>query len=152
MQYLAQFDIVVPKWPRGDARIAEFYESTAYVNRLAETHPGFVWRESEEDICLAEKFWGGGVLYTLSVWKDIESLKHFMYNTPHVSFMKRGAEWFRPISQPRVVLWWIAAGHCPSLDEASAKLRHLRMFGPSFEAFDLKHPFAPMSFSVMTPL
>jgi hypothetical protein len=141
MKHLAQFDFVRPRWPREDPRIAEFYESTAYVNGLAEAHPGFIWRQKDEDTVLAERLWGAGVLYTLSVWKDVESLKHFLYKTPHLGYLKRGREWFFPIDQPRVVLWWIDANHRPTLSEASARLRLLTAHGPSHEAFDLRQAF-----------
>jgi Domain of unknown function (DUF3291) len=143
MNHLAQFDIVSPRGPRSDPRMADFYDATDYVNGLAESHPGFIWREREEDSEQAQKLWGAGILYTLSVWKDVESLKHFMYKTPHLKFLHRGPEWFLPIDQPRVVLWHIGADRLPTLAEASAKLRHLRAHGSTAEAFDLRTSFAP---------
>jgi hypothetical protein len=149
MHCLAQFDFVRPRWRPEDPRIAEFYQSTAYVNGLAEAHPGFIWREKKEDAAAAEKLWGEGVLYTLSVWRDVESLRHFLYRTPHIKYLKRGPEWFLPIVEPRTVLWWIDVDHRPTLDEASARLGHLRAHGPSHKAFDLTHSFDPPLASIM---
>jgi len=115
-----------------------FYASTSYVNDLAEQHPGFIWRETEEDQQLLVELWGEGFLYTLSLWKDVESLKDFLYNTSHKSFMRRGREWFEPILRPRVVLWWVEQSHVPNLREAHTRLTRLYEVGPSHDAFDLR--------------
>jgi len=135
---LAQFDLVKPKFPKGDPRMEGFYASTSYVNDLAEQHPGFIWRETEEDQQLLVELWGEGFLYTLSLWKDVESLKDFLYNTSHKSFMRRGREWFEPILRPRVVLWWVEQSHVPNLREAHTRLTRLYEVGPSHDAFDLR--------------
>ena len=39
-----------------------------------------------------------------------------------------------------MVLWWIAAGHIPSLDEAKARLQELRTNGESDRAFTYRKP------------
>ncbi|WP_237860339.1 DUF3291 domain-containing protein [Pseudomonas sp. PGPR81] len=135
---LAHFDLVKPKFPKGDTRMEEFYASTSYVNALAEQHPGFIWRETEEDQPLLDQLWGEGYLYTLSLWRDVESLKDFLYNTSHKSFMRRGREWFEPILRPRVVLWWVEESHIPTLREAHTRLTRLHEVGPSQDAFDLR--------------
>lgn len=134
---LAQFDLVKPKFPKLDTRMEEFYASTGYVNGLAEKHPGFIWREIEENQPLLDQLWGEGYLYTLSLWRDVESLKDFLYNTPHKALMRRGRDWFNPISRPRVVLWWVEEGYVPTLREAHSRLMRLYEVGPSHDAFDL---------------
>jgi hypothetical protein len=40
------------------------------------------------------------------------------------------------------VLWWIPAGHIPTLTEATARLGLLRVQGPSYEAFNFRRLFA----------
>jgi hypothetical protein len=140
---LAQFDLVKPRFPKGDRRMEGFYSSTGYVNALAEQHPGFIWRETDEDQPMLEQLWGEGYLYTLSLWRDVESLKDFLYNTPHKALMRRGKEWFNPISSPRVVLWWVEEGHVPTLLEAHNRLTRLYELGPSHDAFDLRSSELP---------
>ncbi|MNJ20376.1 hypothetical protein D3C77_147090 [compost metagenome] len=142
---LAQFDLVKPKFPKDDERMHGFYASTGYVNRLAEKHPGFIWRETLEDQLLLDELWGEGHLYTLSLWRDVESLKDFIYRTPHKEFMKRGHEWFDSISRPRGVMWWVPEGHIPSLHEAHERLTLLFEIGPSYEAFDLRSSEFPVA-------
>lgn len=138
MAILAQFDLVKPKYPKADPRMDGFYSSTAYVNALADAHPGFIWREVNEDQQLLDELWGEGYLYTLSLWKNPVELKDFLYKTPHNYFRLRGAEWFLPITRPRVVMWWVADDHIPTLHEAHDRLQLLHEIGPSREAFDLK--------------
>lgn len=138
MAILAQFDLVKPKYPKADPRMEGFYSSTAYVNGLAESHSGFIWREVNEDQKLLDELWGDGYLYTLSLWKSPAALKDFLYKTPHNEFRLRGAEWFLPITKPRVVMWWVDDNHIPTLHEAHDRLQLLHEIGPSREAFDLK--------------
>jgi hypothetical protein len=40
-----------------------------------------------------------------------------------------------------MVLWWVPAGHRPTIDEAKAKLVLLEAQGPTPEAFTFKAPF-----------
>lgn len=143
--HLAQFDIVKPKFPKSDSRMDPFYSSTKYVNDLAERQPGFVWREVEEDLELLEELWGSGYLYTLSVWKDVNSLKNFLYRTPHVEFIERGKEWFELIFRPQVVMWWIPEDTLPTLREAHERMVLLYEQGPSYQAFDLKNSSIPVT-------
>ncbi len=54
--------------------------------------------------------------------------------------MARRREWFERM-QTFVVLWWIPAGHIPTVAEAMAKLAHLEANGPSPEAFTFKQRY-----------
>lgn len=40
-----------------------------------------------------------------------------------------------------VALWWVPAGHRPTVTEAEARLLHLRANGPAPYAFTLRTPF-----------
>ena len=42
---------------------------------------------------------------------------------------------------PGYVLWWVPAGHIPTLEEAKAKLAYLGEHGPSPEAFTFRDAF-----------
>jgi hypothetical protein len=41
-----------------------------------------------------------------------------------------------------VVLWWVAAGHRPTIEEAVARLDDLRANGPSPSAFTFRERYA----------
>jgi hypothetical protein len=46
--------------------------------------------------------------------------------------------WFEHFEGPAVALWWVPAGHRPTMDEALARLAHLKAHGPDDCAFDWK--------------
>jgi len=39
------------------------------------------------------------------------------------------------------VLWWVPCGHRPPLDEAAARLTHLREHGPTPRAFGFRQTY-----------
>ncbi|MNR39729.1 hypothetical protein D3C85_1579610 [compost metagenome] len=41
-----------------------------------------------------------------------------------------------------MVLWWVPAGHLPSVGEAAERLRLLRELGPTAQAFSFRQAFA----------
>lgn len=60
----------------------------------------------------------------------------FTFDTVHRQFMDRGDEWHLPKTGPNLVMWWVAAGHRPSVAEAAARLDHLVAHGATDHAFD----------------
>ncbi len=50
----------------------------------------------------------------------------------------RREEWFEPIETP-LVLWWVAPGTRPSLEDGVERLEHLKAQGPSDDAFGWEH-------------
>ena len=75
------------------------------------------------------------MIVNMSVWRDAESLHAFAFESGHVEVMKRRREWFQRMAQAYLVLWWVPAGHIPTVLEAVAKLEHMRAKGPSVDAF-----------------
>ena len=76
-----------------------------------------------------------------SVWESIDQLAAFAYRTEHREFVRRRQEWFATPQQPYLALWWVPAGHTPSLDECLERLAHLRANGPTAHAFDFRTRF-----------
>ena len=81
----------------------------------------------------------------LSVWCDVESLENFMTCPEHAAVMERRAEWFVSKQEATFALWWVPAGHTPSLEEGCQRLMLLRHQGPTEQAFDLGSRFPPPS-------
>jgi uncharacterized protein DUF3291 len=71
-----------------------------------------------------------------SVWESVAALERFVWQTVHKRFYGRRTDWFEHFEGPSVVLWWVPARHRPSVDEAVARMVHLRERGPSDHAFD----------------
>jgi hypothetical protein len=127
-----------------DPAIGEFMANLDPINALAEATAGFVWRlQTDEGNATAIRAFADDPLMVLnlSVWESIESLADFAYRSAHTLFLRRRGEWFEPLGELYLVLWWIPAGTVPTVDEALARLDHLRTFGPTPEAFTFRQPF-----------
>ena len=139
---LAQLNVGRPLAPVDSPRLADFVAQLDEINALAEVSPGFVWRlvgdggnatdlRTDHDPSL---------LVNMSVWASAEQLFDFVYRTAHTRVMARRREWFEKIEVFQV-LWWVPAGHQPTVGEAMDRLAHLRAHGPSPTAFTFKQRF-----------
>jgi hypothetical protein len=57
--------------------------------------------------------------------------------------MVRRRQWFERPTHAYMVLWWIPAGHIPSVSEALDRLGHLRRNGPTAHAFTFSQRYPP---------
>ena len=129
--------------PLDDPLMAEFVAALDRINALADTSPGFVWRLQTEagNATAIRAFEDPLVLFNMSVWESIEALKDYVYRSDHVRFLRDRRKWFLPAAEARMVLWWIADGHRPSIEEGKERLGILRSRGPSPDAFTFKEWF-----------
>ncbi|MGQ0511081.1 MAG: DUF3291 domain-containing protein [Betaproteobacteria bacterium] len=143
MQELAQLNIGVIRAPMDSPVMAAFADNLDRINALAEASPGFLWRlQTEEGNATAIRpFENENLLVNLSVWRDVESLKAYVYDSAHVGFMRRRREWFELMKEAYLVLWWVPGGHRPDVAEAIARLEQLKAKGPGPEAFTFRDPF-----------
>ncbi|MER6299866.1 DUF3291 domain-containing protein [Kitasatospora sp. NPDC001539] len=135
--HLAHLNVATLRYPLDDPRIAPFVELLDPVNATADAAPGFVWRlvgEGEADATGLRPA-GENVVVTLSVWQTPEALWDFTYRSGHLEAMQRRREWFERHVEAHLVLWWVPAGHLPTVDEALERLADLRANGPSPRAF-----------------
>lgn len=138
--HIAELNIGRLIGPQTDPRVAEFIEATAKVNALAERMPGFVWRLTESDgIVDPASPAATRDLVNMSVWEDVEALEGFVWNTVHRAFYERRAEWFELLSGMSFVMWYVPAGHVPTLDEAMARLAHRGVHSDTDHAFGWSH-------------
>lgn len=138
--HLAELNIGRLVAPVDDPRVAEFMENLDRINGLGKRMPGFVWMmegSGEPGKGNTENNIGDDAqaVANLTVWEDGASLEAFVWGTLHKRFYERRAEWFSLMQDQHFVMWWVPAGHRPTLDEGLARLEHLRSFGPSKEAF-----------------
>ncbi|QXJ19882.1 DUF3291 domain-containing protein [Actinomadura graeca] len=141
--HLAQLNVGTLRFPLGDPRMADFVALLDPVNALADATPGFVWRLVEEgaDDATGLRPAGADVIVNLSVWESAEALWDFVYRSAHLDTMRRRREWFRRHVDAHAVLWWIPAGHVPTVEEALERLALLRGGGPSPRAFTFNSPY-----------
>jgi hypothetical protein len=139
---LAQLNIGIAAAPLDSPQMADFMNNLDRINALAEAAPGFVWRlQTEEGNATALRPLGDETMVNMSVWTDVASLNAYVYRSAHVEIMRRRKEFFKPIDQAILVLWWVPAGHRPSTAEAFSKLELLRAQGPTPEAFNFRKTF-----------
>jgi hypothetical protein len=139
---LAQLNIAAMNTPFEAPEMADFVNNLERINQLADESPGFVWRlQTEEGDATALRPFGEDTLVNLSVWRDVESLREFVFKSQHAGFLRRRSEWFAKLAMPYVVLWWVPAGHLPDEREAGERLQLLRAEGPGPEAFSFRQTF-----------
>lgn len=115
------------------------------INALADQAPGFVWRlQTEDGNATAIRPYAGDDLMAInmSVWESLESLQSFVYKTSHVETLRARKQWFEQIEGPILALWWVPAGHIPSVAEAQERLAYLKEHGPTPQAFTFRTPFS----------
>jgi hypothetical protein len=116
------------------------------VYRLAEESPGFVWRLRDGSAGHRPVTRPDGqdlMVVNVSVWRTYEHLHAYVYRSRHGAFVKNRDRWFRPTPQPSTALWWTPSGERPTVDQALARLAHLRRYGPTPQAFGLRRRFDP---------
>ena len=150
---LAQINVAELKAPLDSPQLKDFVDNLDRINALAESTPGFVWRLTGEGNDATElRPMGEKIIVNYSIWRDVETLKHFVYSTAHIEILKRKREWFERMKL-NYVLWWVPAGHVPTVEEAVARLEHLRAKGPSAEAFHFGEAYsAPDTVGAGTPV
>lgn len=90
--YLAELNLGILKYDWDDPRVQGFVDGIELVNRVAERADGFVWRVSGEDMDAAQRDPNGpfgnnpNTASTMSVWRDLGALEHFVWNTVHKRF------------------------------------------------------------------
>ncbi|MFE1443541.1 DUF3291 domain-containing protein [Streptomyces sp. NPDC058739] len=135
--HLAQINVATLRHPLDDPRMAPFVELLDPVNAAADGTPGFVWRLAEDGQPDATGMRPAGedVIVNMSVWESQEALWDFTYRSGHLEVMRRRREWFERHVEAHLVLWWVPAGHIPTVGEALERLAHLQTHGPSPHAF-----------------
>lgn len=141
--HLAQLNVGRLRKSLDAAESAGFVAALRPVNALADASPGFVWRLTDEDGGDATSIRpeGDDLIVNLSVWESRQALWDFTYRSDHLELVRRRREWFTRMAEPILVLWWVPAGHEPSVREALTRLAHLRENGPGPNAFTFRHPY-----------
>ena len=92
--HLAQLNLGLFRAPLDDAAMGEFAAALDPINAIAEASAGFVWRLKADDggsssfvdvPGRADPLWAPN----MSVWEDLDSLRHFMYKSGHASYLRR---------------------------------------------------------------
>jgi hypothetical protein len=151
--HLAQLNVGTMRFPLDDPRMHGFTSMLDTLNEAADNAPGFVWRLVEDganDATALRTPLGDDVLVNMSVWESRDALWQYVYRSGHLDVLRRRAEWFQPPKAPFQVMWWIPAGHLPTVDEAVERLHLLRAHGPSPTAFGFRDTYHPDEAALIT--
>jgi len=115
------------------------------INALADGSPGFVWRLQTDagNATYLRPYDDDRIIINMSVWETVADLRSFVYSERHAEVLWQRQDWFEKLEAAVVALWWIPAGHIPSIDEAKKRLAHLQEHGPTPFAFSFRSVFPP---------
>jgi hypothetical protein len=143
--HLAQANVANMRAPLEDPIMEGFRSQLDRINALADASPGFVWRLQTDSGNATDirAFENELILFNMSVWESIEALHAYVYRSEHAGPLRARRQWFVPTAGPTVVLWWIPAGHLPTVEEAKERLALLQARGPGPEAFTFRSAHPP---------
>jgi hypothetical protein len=144
--HLAEVNVARLVAPLDAPALAGFVARLDEVNALAESAPGFVWRLKDDlsnNATAVPIYEDDKIIVNMSVWTTIEALRAFTYSGAHLEVYKQRRAWFSYMKEPYMAMWWVPAGHVPTVAEARDRLAHLRAHGPSPHAFPFGAPFPP---------
>jgi hypothetical protein len=153
--HLAQINIGRFRLPVDHPANAEFMNALDHVNAIADASDGFIWRlvgdsgnATDIEVIADDPL----LLANMSLWRDVAALGAFVYRqTDHLTYMRRRKEWFEPMDVFQA-LWWVPAGHVPSVCEGLAKIDLLKTLGPTPAAFTFRMTFAAPDGTVALPV
>jgi heme-degrading monooxygenase HmoA len=143
--HLAQVNIGRARGAMTEPIMQGFASRLEEINALAERSPGFVWRLQTEDgdATAIRPYDDERIMINMSVWADLESLRSYVFRSPHAAVMRQRREWFEKFEGIYVALWWVPAGQRPTVEDAKIRLAHLEAHGSTAFAFSFKDPFDP---------
>ena len=130
---IAQINIARMIAPLDTPVMHDFVTNLDRINALAESAAGFVWRLKGDgnDATSLRPYEDERIIVNMSVWESVADLFKYAYYSDHTEIFRRRAEWFVKMTTPAVALWWVEAGHVPSVHEAKQKLALIEENGPS---------------------
>jgi len=141
--HLAQVNVTQAKADMDSDLMQGFVSRLDEINTLADCAEGFIWRLKEDSgsATAIRVFDDPLLLINMSVWANLQALKHYVYKSLHVELIKDREVWFNKMGESHQALWWIPAGHIPSIEEAQKQLEYIRKHGPSAQAFTFAKPY-----------
>ncbi|MCW5230343.1 DUF3291 domain-containing protein [Verminephrobacter eiseniae] len=143
--HFAQFNVAWLKKPLDHPDIADFKNGIDPIHELVDKAPGFVWRliaDGHSSATTLRPLGEDGII-NFTVWESRKAMANWVYRDEHAGALKRRRDWFHPPMEPGMAMWWIPAGHTPTLEEALDRLQYLRSHGATPLAFAFKDRYTP---------
>jgi heme-degrading monooxygenase HmoA len=125
--------------------MAGFVTKLEAINALADRADGFVWRlqGGDGDATYLRPFDDERIIVNMSVWESIDALRAYVYHSAHAEVLRQRRDWFEKFDKVYLALWWVPAGHIPTVDEAKMRLASIERHGPTPFAFTFKTIYQP---------
>ena len=144
---VAQFNLAYLKYARDAPEMHSYLEQLDKVMKIALTNPGLIWVHDDNTVDEVYRVFGSkdNPAANLSTWISVDSLRRFMISEMHSEVMTRRDEWFKNCSDETFVMWYIPKGYKPTMTEAFARLKYLKIHGQSEFAFNdlIRYPKEP---------
>jgi hypothetical protein len=150
--HLAQANVARFRAPLNHPMMRDFVARIVEMNALAERSRGFVWRYRSPDgdpyelLVLSdyfEPFDRYRLFFNMSLWETVEDLRDYVFRSTHAELLHDKARWMGHFEKASLAMWWVGAGHVPTVAEARDRLRLLEACGPTVDAFTFATVFAP---------
>ena len=144
---IAQVNIGRMLHPIDDPRMSAFVAQLDPINALADSAPGFVWRLQSSNGNATDVAYSDDpfVIVNMSVWESIQALREYTYSARHIGVFRDRAQWFEKMDKPNYCLWWVPAGHIPTVAEARQRLEHYQTHGATPYSFWFSRPYPASS-------
>jgi hypothetical protein len=141
--HLAQVNVGRVVAPMDSPEMAGFVSQLQPINALADSSAGFVWRLQTEtgDATAIQPYEDPRININLSVWESVDVLKEFVYKSGHIAPLRDRLKWFEKPTEAHLAMWWIPAGHVPTVEEAKERLQFRRTWGDTAVAFSFGTPY-----------
>jgi len=141
--HIAQLNVGTTVASLESPELADFVAALDGINAVAEASPGFIWRlKSDSGNATGIRVTDDpNFIVNMSVWDSIDALFAFVYRSAHTNVMARRHDWFSRPNEAYQVLWWVPAGYEPTVEQALARLEHLRRHGSTAHAFTFKERY-----------
>src|ERR1700732_3971673 len=141
--HLAQVNIGRIVAPMDSPEMSGFVSQLQPINAVADRSPGFVWRlqTGSGDATSILPYDDPRININMSVWESVEALKQFVYKSGHIVPLRDRLKWFEKPAAAHMAMWWIPAGHIPTIEEAKERLQFRRTRGDTAAAFSFANPY-----------
>lgn len=139
---IAQVNIAKRLAAMDDPIMQDFINNLDRINTIADGSEGFIWRLQDEDKDEAVTvFQDDSLIINMSVWKSLESLFNYTYNSGHIEVFKRKKEWFSKMKMMHMAFWYVPQDYEPTFKDAKDRLDYLNTHGDTPYAFSFKSKF-----------
>ena len=94
-----QFNVAQMKYSKDALEMQSFFDAVPHIQRLAESSPGFIWRELNENYPIIGQRLGSDFIVNLSAWDSLDALYAYVFSQSHRQIMTARDHWFTHVGR-----------------------------------------------------